>query len=125
MRERKRNRNGIRKTSWQCPKKTCRKELSIVVGNLWISSTDKQGRHCHKLPVNQVLEIIWFFLFIRCTIRDAAIATEHSTSTIVEWWLMWRHVCTAILELQPKFFGDDSSPIQIDERYVGNTIVGG
>lgn len=97
--------------------KNCRKILSIRAGNPFLHSKDSAGKHCARLSLNQILALIWLFIYGKCTIREAVEITKHSTATVVEWWHMCRRVCTATLDLQPKFVGTHESPVQIDESY--------
>ena len=73
--------------------------------------------HKSNIPITQVLEIVWLFLFSQSTVRDAAAATGHSLHTIVNWWKMCRLICTLTMDKQPKFRGTSDAPIQIDESF--------
>ncbi len=73
-------------------------------------------RDC-KLSLQSVLELIWFFVHMKCTIRTTARETQHSTSTAVQWFNKCRSVCTSIIEQEPLFVGTRENPIQVDENY--------
>ncbi len=87
MRQRfKKTRKGNSTASWQCSKKNCHKELSIRFGNPFFYYSSAQGKCNAKLTLTSILELIWLFIYIRCTIREAASLTQHSSATVVEWW---------------------------------------
>ena len=118
MRERQKKSGQKRLTYWRCTKKSCRKELSIREGSLFSSYKSGDGRHNAKLTLCSIMKLIWLFLHMKCTIRDAAKLTQTSTSTLVEWWGNCKRVCTGVLEMQPKFVGTEENPIQIVETYM-------
>ena len=91
--------------------------LSVRVGNPFFHTMKKMRRHSARLPLNKLLELIWLFLYSKCTVHEAAEATSHSSATVIEWWYMSRQVCLTTLELQPKFIGTHESPVQTDESY--------
>ncbi len=85
MKEWKRkNRNDV----WCCPAHACRKQLSLRTGCSFLSFPNNRVRHKTNFPLTQVLEIIWLFLLMKGTIRDAAQISGHSTHTIVNWRMM-------------------------------------
>ncbi len=73
-------------------------------------------RDC-KLSLQGLLELIWFFVHTKCTIRTIARQTQHSTSPVVEWFNTCRSVCTSIIEQEPLFVGTRENSIQVDESY--------
>ena len=114
MKETKRK---TRCTIWRCTKRSCGKELSLRTGCSFLSFKTRSVCHKSNLPLTEVLEIVWLWLFTKATMRDAAQASGHNYHTIVRWWEMCRLVCTGILDSEPKFVGTDSRPVQIDESY--------
>ena len=75
---------------------------------------EKQSSH---LTLCSILEIAWLFVNTKSTIQDVADATNHSVTTIVEWFLNCSNVCAGVTKLQPQLEGTTQSPIQIDEWY--------
>ena len=97
---------------WRCNTCACHKKLSLRAGCAFFSFATNEVRHKSSLPLTQLLEIVWLFLFMKGTVRNAAQLTKHSTHTIVNSWGMCRQVCTGIMELQPKFVGSTGGAVQ-------------
>ena len=61
---------------------------------------------------------MWPVIHTKCTTREDERLTQTSTSTVVEWWVNYRIVCTGVLEAEPKFVGTLENPVQVDETYM-------
>ena len=102
---------------WRCSDRSCRKELSVRAGCAFFHFKSDNISHKSSIPITQVLEIVWLFLFSQSTVRLATAATGHSSHTIGNWWQMCRQICSATMDKQQKFCGTSDAPIQIDESY--------
>ncbi len=102
---------------WRCSKKNCQNTLQIRGENRFFYYTESTGRRHSRLKLNEILEMQYFFLFTRMTVREAAYTTGHSQNTVIDWFNMMRKDCIRSIENQPKMVGTATNPVQIDESY--------
>ncbi len=63
MREVKKiEKNGSIRTCFRCPKRGCQTTMSIRRTNQFFTYTDLNGRCNSRLPLSQILELVWFWL---------------------------------------------------------------
>jgi len=94
---------------WRCRKRACDIELSMKADNEFFV----QG----GLPMKDVLELLWMFLYSRMTIAEASYATNHSTSTVTFYYKRFRKICTLSMNAEPKMYGTKENPVQVDESF--------
>lgn len=107
----------LKRFRWSCYKRGCRKEVPMRGENNFFYFEESSGRFHARLLINAILEIIWFFLYRRQTIKEIAYATNHSEHTIIDRFNLMREVCTQSLVSQPKMYGTQDQPVQIDESF--------
>ena len=91
--------------------------MSVRVGNTLFYIMDKNRRRGVRLQLNKILELIWLFIYGKCTVREAANVTNHGIATVIEWFHKCRRVCSDTIELLPKFVGTYEAPVKIDKSY--------
>lgn len=109
-------RNGRRR--WRCPRKDCNTTRSVRAGNAFFHYTDGQGRVGYKLPLHDVLIVVWLWLHARMPQRMVTAVTGVTSNTIVDWNNFARMTCGKIMDSQPKLVGTEEAPVKIDESYV-------
>ncbi len=83
--------------------------LLVMATFLFLQITPRE--HTSKLSLCSILEFVRLYIRTKSTIREAAKLTQTSTSTLVEWWVNCRMLCTGLLEAEPKFVGTRDNPI--------------
>ena len=114
MKERKRQGRG---DVWRCLLCSCRKELSIRAGCAFFTMRNGSIDHQTRMPLNEILEIMYMFFTAPLTIRQAADFSQHSPDTIMNRYHMCRVVRTMKLDRQPIFFGTSDCPIEVNESF--------
>ena len=100
---------------WRCYSNYCRKELPIRGENSFFQYKESSGRGHARLKVNEILDLVYMFLFTRGTAREVAYTTGHSQTTVIDWYNMIREVGTHSVENAPKMVGTATNPVQMDE----------
>ncbi len=69
--------SDLTRCRWRCFKKNCPKTLQIRGENRFFYYTESSGRRHSRLKLNEILEMLYLFLFTRMTIREAVYTTGH------------------------------------------------
>ena len=109
MRVHVRRKGKRRVRQFRCGHAKCRKEYSILSTSSFFSGA------C--LSLSNILEIVHMWTYGRYTIREAALVSNHSQTSIVKYWVICRKVCTLIMDAQPKYVGTAEQPVQVDESF--------
>lgn len=107
----------MKRYRWRCYKPGCRKEVSMRAENYFFSFTDASGKPHSRLPLRDIVELMWFFLHSRMTSKQLAYVTGHGVQAVTDWKNLMREVCQQSLEAEPKMVGTATDPIQIDESF--------
>lgn len=107
----------LNRIRWRCYKRKCCKEISVRIDNSFFTFIEQSGRLHSRLPLAQILELMYLFLHFRLTQSQCVYATKHSEHTVVDWNNLMREVCSHSLESEPKMVGRLENPVQIDESF--------
>ena len=105
--------------SWICKKKSCRKSMSIRDLNRFFSWTDKWGRSNSKLSVRKIVQIVYKFLCRTSITEQLMLRLVLRRGTTITWISLCREPCEQVVTCQTKYFGTESSHIQIDRSMFG------
>ena len=97
--------------------KMCHKELPIKYGNSLLTFKVSSAKYKNGLPMHNILELLWLFLYSKGTLKQIVGITGRSATIVVEWWNTFRKVCCGALEIEQPYNGTLDKPVQIDESY--------
>lgn len=109
---------GNGKRRWRCPRKSCQTTRSVRASNAFFHYVDSTGRMTSRLPLREILVLVWLWVHARMPERMVRAVTGKSTATIVDWNHFCRTTCGKVMDLQPKLVGTSDAPVKIDESYV-------
>jgi hypothetical protein len=94
---------------WKCTSGGCRKQESFLKTSFFGQS---------RLPVNEVLEIGYYWL-VGCGRDDILKITGHSPNTITDYMNHYRHHVASSLESDDTVVGGEGVEVQVDESKFG------
>ena len=109
--------SDMKRLHWRCNNRSCRKELRMCGESSFFNYKEKPGRGHVHLRLNEILELLYMFIFTRSTIREVAYTSSHSSATIVDSYNMMREVCTHSVTNEPEMVRSVNNPVQRDESY--------
>ena len=95
---------------WRCPKKNCRKKISIRKDSWFMKS---------HLTIPQIVKLTYFWVYKypqELVIHELKLGSDH---TIVDWYNFAREVCAEILENRSEKIGGPGKHVEIDESKFG------
>jgi hypothetical protein len=95
--------------SWRCKTKNCRKQGSFLTSSFFGQS---------RLPVNQVLEIGYYWL-TKCSHQSIMRITGHSPNTVTDYMRHFSQLVACSLDREDTLIGGEGVEVQIDESKFG------